>query len=267
MHETATYIVQVGAARLAVQAFLSPQVGQVYTPFAKQQLTAQVSSCNAGPVFLEYCAALASLVNALPSEQAPADMRIQRSTLWPGSQPQLLPSPTDIVTPLPQDGASTAGAATAAVEAAVHSTENRAEAALGGEAAPAASPSAVGAAVVLTRLQAFQRCDYLVKPVEGLVWAVLGNSSKPAAEHQAALNLLTVVYQSKSSTIMQHAEQAAYCCRFHFTAMSDAYRAGNAGLCRQHVKALQALAQHKVGCIKHCSALNGQLIATQLAQY
>ena len=250
------YIVQVGAARRAIQAFLSPQVGKVYTAFFKQQLIAQVSPGTAGQVILEYCTALARLVAALPSAQAPADMLVQRAPMWPCTQACLLPSGSDIVTPLPQESAAATADTTPASAAATAAARAAAATATGATAKPVelaptadsvtALPPTSPDQAVLTRAQAFLRCAYLVQPSEGLIWAVLKNSSKPAKEQQAALELLTVVYCSNCSIITENADHAAYCCRFHFTTFVDAYNKGDAGLCCQHLTALQALAKHKV---------------------
>ena len=247
VHEAKLCAVQVGPARRAIQAFLGLQVGKVYTAFAKHQLTAQVSAWNAGQVMLKYCAALARLVAALPSDQAPADMVVQRVPMWPCSQARLLPSAIDIVTPLPQDSAAATLDTTPAAAAAAPAGSGAQPVEVAPDAdSVTASLASAADKVVLTRAQAFLRCAYLVQPPEGLVWAVLKNSSKPAGEQQAALELLTVIYSSNCSIITENADNAAYCCRFHFTTFMDAYDKGDAGLCCQHLTALQALAKHKV---------------------
>ena len=237
--------VQTGVARRAIQAFLRRELVNIYEAFAVQQLTAQVSQCDAAQVILEYCTACFRLIAALPSDQAPADMRVQRSPMWPCSQASLLPSGTDIVTP-PTQGTAAVHATTPAAAAAGDNRVRQAELSI--EAVPAPQLASHEAQLTaLTRAQAVQLIDFLVRPPGGLLWCVLNNSSKPARERQAALELLTAVYQCNSSSVTEDADHAAFCCKVHFTGFTHAYAVGDAVLCCQHLKALQALAKQKVG--------------------
>ena len=257
--------VQTGAARQAVQAFLSPGLVTIYTAFAVQQLTAQVSQCDAAQVILEYCTACFCLVAALPSDQAPADMRVQRSPMWPCSQATLLPSGTDIVTPPTQD--ATAVHATPPAAAAALGDKRAGQADLSTQALPAPQLASHEAPMtLLTRAQAVQLMDFLVRPPDGLIWGVLNNSSKPARERQAALGLLTAIYQCNSSSVTEDADHAAFCSKVHFTGYTRAYAEDDIGLCCQHLKALQALAKHKVGLpLYHMLLLHCQSISLTLA--
>ena len=239
---------QTGAARRAIQAFLSHRLVSIYKAFAVQQLTAQVSQCDAARVILEFCTACFRLTAALPSDQAPADLRVQRFPMWPCSQAYLLPSSTDVVT-LPTQDAAAVHATTAAAAAGVGA--NRAsQAELSTEAVPAPPLASHEAPLMpLTRAQAVQLSDFLVRPPDGLIWGVLNNSSKPARECQAALGLLAAIYQCNSSSITEDADHAAFCSKVHFTGFTRAYAEDDVGLCCQHLEALQALAKHKVGLL------------------
>ena len=237
---------QTGAARRAVQAFASPGLVTIYEAFAVHQLTAQVSQCDAAQVILKYCTACVCLIAALPSDQAPADMRVQRSPMWPCSQASLLPSGTDIVTPSTQD-ANAVHATTSAAAAAAAVGDSQARQAELSTAVPAPQLAGHEAPVtLLTRAQAVQLIDTLVRPPDGLVWGVLNNSSKPARERQAALGLLTATYRCNGSSIIEDADHAAFCAKAHFRGFTCAYAEDDVSLCCQHLKALQALAKHKV---------------------
>ena len=244
MQHISVYGVQTGGARRATRAFLNPGLVKIYTAFAVQQLTVQVSQCNAAQIILEYCAAFLRLLAALPSDQAPADRRVERSPMWPYSQANLLPAGTDIVTPCPQDAAAAFAHSQAA---AADLTAGQAEPAT--EALSASQPSSDE--TPRTRAEALHIFDFLVTPPDGLIWAVLSNSSKPAGERRAALGLLTAVYQSNCSTVIEDTDHAAYCSKFHFTAFTHAYAEADVSLCCQHLNALQALAKHKVGLTPH----------------
>ena len=225
-----------------MQGCLNPRLVQIYAALAVQHLTAQVSQCHAATSTLEYFAALARLAAALPSDQAPADCWVHRSPMWPCSQPNLLPSGTDIITPPLQDTAAAQVLSPATHDGVVRNTE------VSTAAVPAPQPSSGGPPPTpLTRAQAFQVLDFLAVPPEGLAWAVLNDSSKPIRQRQAALGLLTAVYQSNCSSVTTDADHAAYCSKFHFTAFVSAYAEEDVGLCCHHLKALQALAKHKVG--------------------
>lgn len=238
--------VQTGAARQAVQAFLSPGLVNIYTAFAVQQLTAQMSLCDAAQVILEYCTACFCLIAALPSDQAPADMRVQRSLMWPCSHASLLPSGTDLVTPQVQHAAAVHATTPTAAAAAGDNKGRQAELSTEAVSAPQLA-SHKASLMLLTRAQAVQLIDFLVRPPDGLVWGVLNNSSKPPRERQAALGLLTAIYRCNSSSVTEDADHAAFCSKVHFTGFTRAYAQDDAGLCCQHLKALQALAKHKVG--------------------
>lgn len=238
--------VQTGPARHAIQALVTHELGEFYQGFAEQQLTAQVSQCDAAQVILESCAALLRLIAALPSDQAPADMRVQRSPMWPCSQPSLLPTCTDIITPPTQAAAATHALPPPAAAAAAG--DSRAKQAQPDADTVSAAPPVSHATPVTpgTRAQAVQVLDFLVRPPDGLIWGVLSNSSKPAGERKAALRLLTAVYQCNSSSVTEDGEHAAFCAKAHFTGFMRAYAEGDASQSCQHLKALQALAKHKV---------------------
>lgn len=235
--------VQTGAARSAMQGCLDPGLLKIYTALAVQQLTAQVSQCDATRVILEYLAALARLAAALPSDQAPADLRVQRSPLWPCSQPNLLPSSTDLITPPPQDAAIRPVRSPATHDGVVSKSEVTTAAGL----APQPSSGGAPPPMPVTRAQAFQVLDFLVVPPEGLAWAVLSDTCKPIRERQAAMGLLTAVYQSNCSSVTTDADHVAYCTKFHFTAFRSAYSEEDVAQCCQHLEALQMLAKCKVG--------------------
>lgn len=237
------WCVQTGAARYAIQALLSRGLSNIYQGFAVQQLTAQ---CGAAQVILECCSALLRVIAALPSHQAPADMRIQRSPMWPCSQSSLLPTCTDIITPPFQAAAATHPLPPAAATAA---GDRRAKQAVPDtEAVSAAAPVNHATPVTsLTRAQAVQVLGFLVTPPDGLVWGLLSNSSKPAGERKAALELLTAVYQCNSSSVTEDGDHAAFCAKAHATGLMRAYAEDDAPQCCQHLTALQALAKHKVG--------------------
>lgn len=242
------WCVQTGAARHEIQAILTRELNEIYQGFAVQQLTAPVSQCDAAQVILECCTAISCVIAALPSEQAPADMRVQRTPLWPCSQPSLLPISTDIVTPPTDNAAATHTLPPAATTAAAAGDSRAKPAEPDTEAVSAASPVSHAAPVTpLTRAQAVQVFDFLVRPPDGLVWGVLSNSSKPAGERKAALGLLTAVYQCNSSSVTEDGEHAAFCAKVHVTGFMCAFAEGDAAQCCQHLKALQALAKHKVG--------------------
>lgn len=235
-----------------MQGCLNPGLVEMYTALAVQQLTAQVCQCNATTVILEYHAALARLAAALPFDQAPAHLRVQRSPLWPCSQPSLLPSSTDLITPPPQDPAIAPVPSPATHDGVVRKAE------VTPAAVSAPQPSSGGPPPMpVTRTQAFQVLEFLVVPPEGLAWNVLNDGSKPIRERQAAMGLLTAVYQSNCSSVSTDADLAAYCTKFHFTAFRNAYNEEDMALCCQHLKALQALAKHKVGS-------TGLMLITQL---
>ena len=258
-------VAQTGAARRAVQAFLRRGLVNIYEAFAVQQLTAQVSQYDAAQVILQYCTACFRLIAAVPSDQAPADMYVQRSPMWPCSQAFLLPSGTDVITP-PTQVAAAVHVTTPAAAAAAAVGDNRArQAELAIEAVPALPLASCEVPVMpLTRSQAVQLISFLVRPPDGLVWGVLNNSSKPAREHQAALELLTAVYQCNSSSITEDADHAAFCCKVHFTGFTHAYAEDDAVLCCQHLKALQALAKQKVGLPSDHMLLSHELLEHKL---
>lgn len=237
--------VQTGPARHTIQALLTYELGGLYQGFAEQQLTAQVSRCDAAQIILESCTAISRLIAALPSDQAPADMWVERTPLWPCSQPSWLPSRTDIITP-PTQGAA---AAHALPPPAAEAGDSRAKQAKPDTEAVLAAPPVSHAAPVtpLTRAKAMQAFDFLVMPPDGLIWGVLSNSSKPAGERKAALELLTAVYQCNSSSVTEDGEHAAFCAKVHVTGFMRTYAEGDTPPCCQHLKALQALAKHKVG--------------------
>lgn len=233
--------VQTGAAGGAVQGCLNPRILEIYTAFAVQQLTAPTSQCNVAQVILDYFAAFARLVAALPSDQAPADLRLSRSPLWPCSQANLLPSSTDRVPPPPPDVVAVHALSPATDEDTARTGE------VASQAVSVPQPSTgTTQPVPVTRAQALKVLDFLVVPPEGLVWTVLNDSSKPVEERQAALSLLTTIYQSNCCSILADADHAAYCSTFHFTAFTSAYAEKDVHLCCQHLKALHALAKHKV---------------------